>query len=166
MTRIIVVLKEISLMNVDYFRYLVVTDDFLIFRLCKNQRGAQCVLGDNNVAFIGYCGACNNGNLAGYYRWWWWFNFIILMRSIAENIRLKLKKYLPRFRISRHRSYIAANICGQLFCKSTFPHIFYGRTFFDRHIYKVPLKEPELDKHNKKKKKLKKSPINFPRKMT
>ena len=37
MTRKIVIFKEMSSMNVDYFRYLVLAGSFLIFRLCEIQ---------------------------------------------------------------------------------------------------------------------------------
>ena len=39
------ILQEISSINVDYFRYLLFAEDFLIFRLCENRLGAQCLLG-------------------------------------------------------------------------------------------------------------------------
>ena len=34
-------------MNVDYFRYLVLASNFLNFRLCEIQLGAQCLLGEH-----------------------------------------------------------------------------------------------------------------------
>ena len=34
-------------MNVDYFRYLVLAGNFLNFRLCEIQLGAQCLLGEH-----------------------------------------------------------------------------------------------------------------------
>ena len=47
MTRKIVIFQEISSMNVDYFRYLVLASNFLNFRLCEIQLGAQCLLGEH-----------------------------------------------------------------------------------------------------------------------
>ena len=47
MTRIIVIFQETSSMNVDYFRYLVLAGNFLNFRLCEIQLGAQCLLGEH-----------------------------------------------------------------------------------------------------------------------
>ena len=47
MTRKIVIFQEMSAMNVDYFRYLVLRVNFLNFRLCKIQLGAQCLLGEH-----------------------------------------------------------------------------------------------------------------------
>ena len=43
MTRKIVIFQKISSMNVDYFRYLVLAGNFLNFRLCEIQLGAQCL---------------------------------------------------------------------------------------------------------------------------
>ena len=34
-------------MNVDYFRYLALAGNFLNFRLCEIQLGAQCLLGEH-----------------------------------------------------------------------------------------------------------------------
>ena len=47
MTRKIVLFQEMSSMNVDYFRYLVLAGNFLNFRLCEIQLGTQCLLGEN-----------------------------------------------------------------------------------------------------------------------
>ena len=47
LTRKVAILEEISSMDVDYFRYLVLAGDFLIFRLCGDQLGAQCLLGEH-----------------------------------------------------------------------------------------------------------------------
>ena len=47
MTRKVVIFQEMSLMNVDYFRYLVLAGNFLNFRLCEIQLGAQCLLGEH-----------------------------------------------------------------------------------------------------------------------
>ena len=47
MTRKIVIFQETSSMNVDYFRYLVLPVNFLNFRLCEIQLGAQCLLGEH-----------------------------------------------------------------------------------------------------------------------
>ena len=47
MARKIVIFQEISSMNVDYFRYLVLASNFLNFRLCEIQLGAQCLLGEH-----------------------------------------------------------------------------------------------------------------------
>ena len=47
MTRKIVIFQEMSSMNVDYFRYLVLAGNFLNFRLCEIQLGAQCLLGEH-----------------------------------------------------------------------------------------------------------------------
>ena len=40
------IFQEMSSMNVDYFRYLALAGNFLNFRLCENQLGAQCLLGE------------------------------------------------------------------------------------------------------------------------
>ena len=40
-TRKIVIFQEMSSMNVDYFRYLVLAGNFLNSRLCEIQLGAQ-----------------------------------------------------------------------------------------------------------------------------
>ena len=47
MTRKIVIFQEMSSMNVDYFRYLVLSGNFLNFGLCEIQLGAQCLLGEH-----------------------------------------------------------------------------------------------------------------------
>ena len=47
MARKIVIFQETSSMNVDYFRYLVLAGNFLNFRLCEIQLGAQCLLGEH-----------------------------------------------------------------------------------------------------------------------
>ena len=39
-------------MNVDYFRYLALADNFLNFRLCEIQFGAQCLLGEHGPLSI------------------------------------------------------------------------------------------------------------------
>ena len=46
MTRKIVIFQETSSINVDYFRYLMFPVNFLNFRLCEIQLGAQCLLGE------------------------------------------------------------------------------------------------------------------------
>ena len=46
-TRKIVIFQEMSSMNVDNFRYLVLAGNFLNFRLCEIQLGTQCLLGEN-----------------------------------------------------------------------------------------------------------------------
>ena len=38
-------------MNVDYIRYLVPAGNFLNFRLCEIQLGAQCFLGEHGLFF-------------------------------------------------------------------------------------------------------------------
>ena len=47
MARKIVIFQETSSMNVDYFCYLVLAGNFLNFRLCEIQLGAQCLLGEH-----------------------------------------------------------------------------------------------------------------------
>ena len=47
MMRKIVIFQEMSSMNVDYFRYLVLAGNCLNFRLCEIQLGTQCLLGEN-----------------------------------------------------------------------------------------------------------------------
>ena len=47
MTRKIVIFQEMSSMNADYFRYLVLAGNFLNFRLREIQLGAQCLLGEH-----------------------------------------------------------------------------------------------------------------------
>ena len=47
MTRKIVIFQEMSSMNVDYFRYLELAGNFLNFRLCEIQLGAQCLLAEH-----------------------------------------------------------------------------------------------------------------------
>ena len=47
MTQKIVIFREMSSMNVDFFRYLVLAGNFPNFGLCKIQLGAQCLLGFN-----------------------------------------------------------------------------------------------------------------------
>ena len=46
-TQKIVIFQEMSSMNVDYFRYLVLAGNFLNFRLREIQLGAQCLLGEH-----------------------------------------------------------------------------------------------------------------------
>ena len=47
MTRKIVISQEMSSMNVDYFRYLVLGGNFLNFRLSEIQLGAHFLLGEH-----------------------------------------------------------------------------------------------------------------------
>ena len=47
MTRKVVIFQEMSSMNADCFRYLVLAGNFLNFRLCEIQLGAQCLLGEH-----------------------------------------------------------------------------------------------------------------------
>ena len=47
MTRKIVIFHKMSSMNMDYFRCLVLAGNFLNFRLCEIQLGAQCLLGEH-----------------------------------------------------------------------------------------------------------------------
>ena len=61
MTQKITILKEISLMSVDYLQYLVLTNDFLIFHLCENQYSTQYLLGERGLRrdfFVPYCFHC------------------------------------------------------------------------------------------------------------
>ena len=51
MTRKIVIFQEMSSMNVDYFRYLELAGNFMNFRLCEIQLGAQCLLGEHGPSF-------------------------------------------------------------------------------------------------------------------
>ena len=39
-------------MNVDYFRYSVLAGNFLNFRLCEIQLGAQCLLGEHGPLIL------------------------------------------------------------------------------------------------------------------
>ena len=52
MTQKIVIFQEMSSMNVDYFRYLVLGGNFLNFRLCEIQLSMQCLLGENGPLTI------------------------------------------------------------------------------------------------------------------
>ena len=47
MTRKIVIFQKMSLMNVDYFRYLVISGNFLNFQLCEIQLGVKCLLSEH-----------------------------------------------------------------------------------------------------------------------
>ena len=49
MTQKIVIFQEMSSMNVDYFHYSVLDGNFMNFRLCEIQLGAQCLLGENGL---------------------------------------------------------------------------------------------------------------------
>ena len=47
MTQEIAIFQEMSSMNVDYFRYLVLAGNFLNFRQFEIQLDAQCLLGEH-----------------------------------------------------------------------------------------------------------------------
>ena len=49
-------------MNVDYFRYLALAGNFLNFRLCEIQLGAQCLLGEHGPLkkYKSYITCCRN----------------------------------------------------------------------------------------------------------
>ena len=57
-TRKIVIFLEMSSMNVDYFRYLALASNFLNFRLCEIQLGAQCLLGEHGPLSLPFAGIC------------------------------------------------------------------------------------------------------------
>ena len=79
MTQKIVIFREISLMNVDYFPYLGLAGNFLNFQLCEIQLSAQCLLGEHGPL---------RGAYLGHSRTW----------SLSCFVLLSLTFYIPVFK--------------------------------------------------------------------